>query len=308
MLAEKALLRMKSLIDKNPVAPVSKYFMNCVISCTKYFASGHAINAVRNALNVEYEDDPDLLSDLISALSKKIESGMNLHRTKILGNVPKEREDFIPGILLEKLEGGSKVLVLDSDVDLPKDWDIIDMKEKYGFTVAKDNLHGGGLSSDGGSSDGGGSEEEANQAETEVFDPPSMEERCLDDQNIKPPRVLVFTTCMLVALLAVCRAGSVDGTFKAMSKQWKQLFIFLVCYKGAFIPIAFGWLPDKSEVSYHIFTVLVMEAFYSQREKTFELFGKSGLRLKKIKLDFEKAIHNALGSLFSLKGCFFHFR
>ena len=32
--------------------------------------------------------------------------------TGTLGNVPKEMDDFIPGVLLEKLEGRSKVLAL----------------------------------------------------------------------------------------------------------------------------------------------------------------------------------------------------
>ena len=45
---------------------------------------GHAIQAVKNALNVELQDDPDLLSDVLSALSKRIQSGMNLYRSNIL--------------------------------------------------------------------------------------------------------------------------------------------------------------------------------------------------------------------------------
>ena len=118
----------------------------------------------------------------------------------------------------------------------------------------------------------------------------------------------MFTTVMLLSLLAVCRSGSVDGTFKAMSKQWKQLFILMVNYRGAFIPVAFGWLSDKTEISYHVFLLLAMEAFRSQKSSIMELFGRCNLKLKKIKLDFEKAIHNAFGVLFVLKGCFFHFR
>ena len=45
---------------------------------------GHAIQAGKNALNVELQDDPDLLSDVLSALSKRIQSGMNLYRSNIL--------------------------------------------------------------------------------------------------------------------------------------------------------------------------------------------------------------------------------
>ena len=45
---------------------------------------GHAIQAGKNALNVELQDDPALLSDVLSALSKRIQSGMNLYRSNIL--------------------------------------------------------------------------------------------------------------------------------------------------------------------------------------------------------------------------------
>ena len=269
-------------------------------------------------MNVELQDDPDLLSDVLSALSKRIQSGMNLYRSNILGKVPKDRDEFEPRTLLRKLEGGSKVLVLDSNTDLPRDWDILDLKEKYGVVddagLAGDRGTEDGLSSDGGSSDGGSSigDSEGEAVQVQGHDPvqgEGLQDDLEHDGEVgKPKRVLVFTTCLLLALLAVCRSGSVDGTFKAMSKQWKQLFIMMVEYKGAFIPVAFGWLPDKSEVSYHVFLVLLMEAYHAQLGKTLELFGRSKMKLKKIKLDFEKAIHNALGAMFTLKGCFFHFR
>ena len=77
---------------------------------------------MKNALNVELQDDPDLLSDVLSALSKRLQSGMNLHRSNILGKVPKHRDDFNPSSLLQKLEGGSKVIVKDSNTDLPPNW------------------------------------------------------------------------------------------------------------------------------------------------------------------------------------------
>ena len=125
-------------------------------------------------------------------------------------------------------------------------------------------------SSDGGSSGVGESENEDMPTPTEISDD--------DDDDVS---VLVFTTAMLLALLAVCRNGCVDGTFKSMSKQWKQLFIMMVNYRGAFIPVAFGWLPDKSEISYHVFLVFLLEAFRGQKGKILELFGRSNLKLKK---------------------------
>ena len=49
-------------------------------------------------------------------------------------------------------------------------------------------------------------EQELGSSEADIENPESS----------KPARVLVFTTSLLLGLLAVC---------KAMSKQWKQLFI-----------------------------------------------------------------------------------
>ena len=78
-------------------------------------------------MTVEYQDDQDLLSDILSALSKRIVSGMNLHRLNLLGNVPKNRDEFDPSKLLNKLEGGSKVIVKDSNKDLPPNWWKLDL-------------------------------------------------------------------------------------------------------------------------------------------------------------------------------------
>ena len=149
------------MINKNPVAPVGKLI--CSEIMFYYTVLGQAVNAVKNALNVQYDHDPDLLSDIISALPKRIESGLNLHRTSILGKVPRTREDFDPRMLLDKVEGGGKVIVLDSNTDLPTNWHDIDLKAKYGVSGgvggtggdASDGLSSGddGLSSEG--SDGG---------------------------------------------------------------------------------------------------------------------------------------------------------
>ena len=47
---------------------------------------------------MEYQDDQDLLSDILSFLSKIIVSGKNLHRSNLPGNVPKNRDEFDPGV------------------------------------------------------------------------------------------------------------------------------------------------------------------------------------------------------------------
>ena len=112
---------------------------------------------------------------------------------------------------------------------------------------------------------------------------------------------------MLLGLLAMCRWGSVDGTFKASTKRWKQLFVMLCNYNGTWIPICFGWLPDKSLLSYQLFVVLIMEAFIAHSAEIQSIFGKSKLKLKKVKMDFELNIIKAFDSLFKISGFLFHF-
>ena len=79
-------------------------------------------------VHLEYEKDPCLLAEIISALPMKMESTLNLHRSRLLGSLPKTRDEFDPASLLSKLDGGEKVLVCDSNVDLPKDWMDVDLR------------------------------------------------------------------------------------------------------------------------------------------------------------------------------------
>ena len=50
----------------------------------------------------------------------------------MLGSLPTSRDDFDPTSLLGKMEGGEKIIFMDSNKDLPKDWKTIDLKETFG--------------------------------------------------------------------------------------------------------------------------------------------------------------------------------
>ena len=63
------------------------------------------------------------------------------------------------------------------------------------------------------------------------------------EARLVPPRVLVFTTLPLLALLSLVSDAFVDGTFKTISKQWAQLFIMIADVRGSPIPLAMGFLP-----------------------------------------------------------------
>ena len=112
---------------------------------------------------------------------------------------------------------------------------------------------------------------------------------------------------MLLGLLARCSWASVDGTFKAASKQWKQVFVMLCNYENTWLPIAFGWLPDKSFVSYKIFLIMLLTAFKREASHIKSMYGKCQLKVKKIKMDFEYNVIKVFNYLFTVRGCLFHF-
>ena len=116
----------------------------------------------------------------------------------------------------------------------------------------------------------------------------------------------MFTTLALLGLLALCKRGSVDGTFRACTRHWRQIFIVMLEYKGSFLPVAMAWLPDKTALSYYTCLALLLIAFKAKKDEIQSLYGRSQLRLKKIKCDYEASIHIGWG-MFSLSGCYFHF-
>ena len=87
-------------------------------------------------MSLKYAQDPTLLAGIMSSLPKRMESSLNLQKSRLLGNLPKTRDEFDPLPLLSRLEGGEKVLVLDSKKDLPSDWRSMDLKEVAGFQAA----------------------------------------------------------------------------------------------------------------------------------------------------------------------------
>ena len=113
-------------------------------------------------------------------------------------------------------------------------------------------------------------------------------EDCLNTEEVIE-RVLVFTTLQLLGLLAVCKRGSVDGTFRCSTTLWKQIFIIMCEVRGVFIPIAICWLPNKNTVSYYAALYLLLSEFDRRREEISGIYGTSDLKLKKIKSDFEQS-------------------
>lgn len=128
----------------------------------------------------------------------------------------------------------------------------------------------------------------------------------VDEPPPPPERVILYTCLPLLALLSVVKHANIDGTFKVMSRQFRQLFIMICDYHGGAIPIAFGFLPSKESISYGIFMLMLLLAFKKFSAQVAEITGKSTIKLRKLKCDFESSIHVALSSLFKLSGCYFH--
>ena len=166
------------------------------------------------------------------------------------------------------MEHGHRILTLDSNEQLPKGWVDLTLedicKSVMPEKISEDGLSSDGASSDCQSDDGGLDNDMANLHHSPLHLNDSIGSQTGNHQSIDtsisssissildasdsndstlalPPRVIVYTTVELLGLLAVCRRASVDGTFKSMTKLWCQLFIMLVDYKGAWIPIAFGY-------------------------------------------------------------------
>jgi hypothetical protein len=264
--------------------------------------------------NLRYSKDPQLLLDVVSAMPRRVDNTLHNFRNKLLGNVPKHRDEFNPETLLSRMEGGEKILVMDSLKDLPQNWRNLDLKKEYGIEEEcidnQADTQSSGLSDNQQDSDEDPRPGDSGESDSGVEHPEDAEEEGSATGNPQakaPKRVILFTTIMMLGLLSKCRWGSVDGTFKSSSKQWKQLFVMLCKYEGSWLPMAFGWLPDKSFTSYQIFLILLMEAFRSHSSQIKAIYGRSKLKLKKVKMDFEINIIRAFDVLFIIRGCLFHF-
>ena len=192
---------------------------------SQYLFLGRARDTILKDVNLDYEKDPALLADIISALPKKMESTLNLHKSRILGSLPKSRDEFDPLSLLTKLDGGDKVMVCDSNRDLPKNWKEMDIKEAFGNVEdeAADNINPDLASSDDcASTDEGMSSDDGPAVINEddgVIDNDDYQDVLMNTISVEatnsPKRVLVFTTMVLLGLLGVCKYGSMtDKDFR----------------------------------------------------------------------------------------------
>ena len=223
--------------------------------------------------------------------------------------MPVSRDEYNPSSILSLVSNGDQIICLDSNTDLDPNW----REQELSDFLPKSSSAAPGLddalSSDGGSatSDDGVTSDDQEPLDLDIPHDVPAENLDISVAPSLPPRVLVFTSLTLLGLLSVAKCGSVDGTFSSISKQWKQLFILLLDYNSTWLPGCFAWLPDKQSISYHVAFYLLFSCFNKNSDKIAQIYFSSTIKLKRIKLDFERAMHIVLGRCFKLSGCYFYF-
>ena len=304
IIAEELKQRMAELVKKDPVAPV-----------------GEAIRAVKLQAAEEYAEDEDLFNEIVSSLGTF--HGMELRlfrvRNSIIGPNPKSRNHFDPNYFLRRIYGDDhKVVVLDSN-KLPDDWQEVINKSnpnsKYYWDKLNDNMRNyEDQEEDSNEEDvqedtnvDGDEEVDTDHTENVTIEDIGPEEYIEDGPENPPPpsknlpkRILAYTSKQLLQLFGKCTRGSLDGTFKSCCKLWKQQFVYMLKYNKHWIPVVWGWLPDKCEVSYKVFLHMVLEKL---RELNIPF------NLEEIITDFELNIHKSIDDMMpdiDILGCFFH--
>ena len=122
-----------------------------------------------------------------------------------------------------------------------------------------------------------------------------------ETERVLPKRVIVFTSPKLLKLVGENDGKtSVDGTFKAIPVLWKQMFVWMIRFGGFWIPVAWGWLPDKSLQSYKVFFYMMLEELKRRNIP---------LNIKELISDFELNILKSADEMLPgivILGCFFH--
>ena len=250
IIAEELTQRMAEMVRMSPVEPV-----------------GEAIKAVKLQAAEEFGDDDDKFNEIVAALGTHHALELRLLRVRdsVIGSMPKNRDSFDPSYFLQKIFGKNhKVEVMDSN-KLPDNWEDIISKSNpnshYRWEKLNDDLraheddiedlaneHDANLDGD---NDEGTTNLSSEQSilDSDILDGP--EPPPPSSKNL-PKRILAYSSRKLLNLFSRCKRGSVDGTFKSSCKMWKQQFIFMLKHNSHWIPVVWGWLPDKTETSYKV--------------------------------------------------------
>ena len=281
-------------------AELLRHRMKNIVRANPTGTCGEAVRTVRIQAATEYGHEDDFYKHLVAELGTDaaLEKQLLRVRHEVIGPTPRSRNSFNPDDFLNKIYGEKDgTIVLDSN-KLGENWrdeiDKTNTNSNFNWTNMNENLRR--------------IEEEFHNDDADneaTLEEGTLEEEPDDESNLDvldkdlPKRVLIYTSLKLLKQLSRNKKSSVDGTFKSSSKLWTQQFIWMTKSKGFWMPCAFGWLPDKSEISYKIFFYLI--------QKKMEELGLN-LLVKSVLCDFEINILKAIDVMLQapVLGCFFH--
>ena len=112
-------------------------------------------------------------------------------------------------------------------------------------------------------------------------------ETYINKQTGKEGRIILLSSDKSLESFARAKTVSSDGTFKiAYKKLWSQIMIIAAeVSNGIWVPVIFGYLPDKTFAAYLIFFGLAMQCL-TELNKT--------LSAQSFMCDFEKGIRKAV--------------
>ena len=148
----------------------------------------------------------------------------------------------------------------------------------------------------------GDDEEEEEEEDEKDKDYDNVDENENEPTKKKPKRVFVSLLNQEVANTTIKKSKKFCvWNFKSSCKLWKQSFIWMVKQRGYWVPVCWGWLPDKTLTSYKVFFLLI--------QKQMAKLGPD-LYVQSVTSDFElnimKSVDEMLGA--DILGCFFHLK
>ena len=266
--------------------------MKEIVRCDPVQPVGRAVRKVRVEAAEMYGEEEEFFDHLITELGSDpaLEKQLLRVRLEIYGQTPKSRNHFDPEDFLDNIYGEKhNMIVMDSN-ELKDGWKEAINKEnpnsEYNWEKVTDELLDIENEFHMDNDDGGVEEDDNSNAKDAI------------DRDL-PKRVLAYSSKKLLRQLSRNLKSSVDGTFKSACSLWKQQFIWMVKDTGYWVPVVFGWLPDKSEISYKVFFHLVQE---KMKELGLEL------KVKSVLCDFEINILKSIDIMLQcpICGCFFH--
>ena len=117
-------------------------------------------------------------------------------------------------------------------------------------------------------------------------------------------QIILFSTEDSLQILSRAQTILADGTFRITPHLWYQTFILSASFReNSFVPVCFGFLPDKKRRSYDDFYTLLRQALEHPTRKL-------KLSAEWIMSDFEHNIRTGWAAVFpevQTKGCHFHY-